>query len=148
MKALLRILGVVISFAVVLLVISTVYVTATGRLTWYFRVNGVVSIDGQTTSGYMHANTQRTILLITRTDGKRPETYLVSVGDGKPISDCGDWRPIRFFPFPVGDVNPPCLLPPVDPAKVLDAPLPKTMLHDRRSIEFSTASGRRVKAEW
>lgn len=144
MKTVLRTLGWIAFAAFILVASGVVYSTATGRLDWYFRVNGVVTINGQKSSGYLHTNTQRTILLITRTDASRPETYLVAVLE-RTIAHCGDWHPVRFLPFAVGGANPLCT---VDPATVLDPPLNASAVTGRRSIEFSTASGKKVKAEW
>jgi hypothetical protein len=147
MKKLLRIVG-GLSLAGVLVVAGAVlYSTVRGSMTWYFRVNGRVTVDGHKTTGYMHANTQRTILLLTRTDGGRPETYLVPLGERRAIFDCGDWHPVRFLPIAIGDLSPACS-PFTDPAKVVDAPIDKTLVRGRRSVEFSTASGKKVKAEW
>ena len=127
---------------------AVLYSTVRGYMTWYFRVNGQVTVNGQKTTGYMHANYDRTVLLVTRTDGSKAETYLVPVSDSKPISDCGEWHPVRFLPFPMGDVSPPCTVHAVDPAKVVDAPVAATVIRKRRSVEFSTASGKKVRAEW
>jgi len=147
MKRLLQTLGALLLVAIVMCVFALVYSTAKGYMSWYFRVDGQVRVDGQMTSGYLHANTQRTILLITRTDGDRKETYLIPVSDRAMIMDCGDWNPVRFLSTPVGDVNPPCSVF-TDPAKVFDAPLPASLVRERRSVSFTTASGKKVRAEW
>jgi hypothetical protein len=148
MKKLFRILGFLVFAAIVLFASAMLYSTVKGYTTWYFRVNGQVTVDGHTTSGYIHVNTQRTLLLLTRTDGAEPETYLVSIVGNKQIFDCGDWHPIRFLPVPIGHLNPPCSVFTADPAKVVDPPVSATLAIARRSIEFSTVSGKRVKAEW
>jgi hypothetical protein len=133
---------------ILLIAAAMIYSTVKGYTKWYFRVNGEITVDGHATSGYMHANTQRTMLLLTRTDQSRPETYLVSLEHGKGVIACGLWHPIRFIPFPVGDVNPPCSAFVVNPATIIDAPVPKSLVLGRRSAEFSTSSGRKIKAEW
>jgi hypothetical protein len=148
MKRLARILGALISGAILLLVIALVYSTIKGYMTWYFRVNGSVTVDGHETSGYLHANTERTVLFITRMDLSRPETYLVPLEASKKILDCGEWHPIRFLPNPVGDLNQRCSATNVKQAKVLDSPVGATLVRASRSIEFATASGKKVKAEW
>ena len=148
MKKLLQIIGWLFAIGVVLLVGAMLYSTAKGYMTWYFRVDGQVMVDGHKTGGYMHANTQKTILLVTRTDGVKLETYLVSIEHGKGIISCGGWHPIRFLPTPVGDLNPPCSGFSVEPERVADAPVPATLVLERRSVSFSTISGRKVKAEW
>ena len=147
MKSPFQILGWLIVLGILLVVGATVYSTARGYTTWYFRVNGRVMVDEHQTTGYMHANTQQTILLITRTDGPRKETYLVPIGKSRTIFDCGDWHPVRFLPFAVGGVSQTCS-PFTDPATVVDAPIDKTLVRERRSVEFSTASGKKIRAEF
>ena len=124
------------------------YSTHRGHMTWYFRVNGLVTVDGRKTTGYLHANTQKTLLLLSRTDHDRPETYAVSLDRGRSILDCGEWHPIRFLPMPVGDVNPPCSGVTAAPAQDRDPPVPATLVRAPRYVEFSTASGKKVKGEW
>lgn len=141
------VLGRLIILTTVLGAVAVVYSTAKGHTIWFFRVNGWVTVDGRQTSGYMHANTKRTALLVTRTDHGRPETYLVPLQDSDFIVDCGNWHPIRFFPVAVGDVNPPCSGYDT-PVGVRDAPAYRSLITSRRSVEFSTASGKKVKAQW
>ena len=148
MKQVLRILGSLLAAVILLVAGALFYSTLKGRTAWYFRVNGDVTVDQHKTSGYMHANTDRTILLVTRTDGPRPETYLVPLREGNVVSDCGEWHPLRFLPMPIGRGNPPCIAESVDQAKIVDPPVAHSLVRGRTSIEFSTASGRRVKAEW
>jgi len=147
MKTLLKVLGWLVLGAVLMVAGAALYSTWKGYTTWYFRVNGRVMVDGHETTGYMHANTQRTILLLTRADGPRKETYLVPLGQGSTIFDCGEWHPVRFLPIAIGDLNPACS-PFTDPAEVVDGPTDKTLVRGRRSIEFSTASGKKIKAEF
>ena len=146
MKKLLRVIGWLFALVVIVIAFAMVHSTANGYIRWYFRVGGTVTVDGRKT-GYLHANTTRTMLLVTRTDESRPETYLVPLPDRRFITDCGDWHPIRFLPMPIGDINPPCSIF-TDPATVQDAPVNSTLSTSRRSIEFLTASGKRIKAEW
>ncbi len=148
MRKLLRTLGTLVLLALLWFAGSLAYSTWRGYAHWYFRVNGQVVVNGHETSGYLHANTDKTLLLLTRTDGSRPETYLVSLGPSKTVLDCGEWHPLRFLPFPVGDVNPPCTVSASDPAKVHDPPTTATLTSGRNFIEFSTASGKKVKALW
>lgn len=147
MKKVFGILGQLMLMAAVFGVVAVLYSTAKGHTIWFFRVSGSVSVDGHETSGYMHANTKRTALLITRTDEGRPETYLVPVQGSDWIVDCGNWHPIRFLPVPIRDGNPPCSGYDT-PVGVRDAPKFRSLITSRRSIEFSTASGKKVKAEW
>ena len=158
MKKLGKVVSFLIGVGIILAAVALIYSTATGHTTWYFRVDGHVSVDGQLTTGYLHANTERTILLVTRTDAEKPETYLISLGKTKEIFDCGEWHPMRFLPLPVGDLTPTC---PgfgagtsktgdlsTGNASMEDAPLGKTLAFGRRSVEFSTNRGRKVRAEW
>lgn len=133
--------------AALLLVAAIVYSTWRGYTRWYFRVDGQVLVNGQKTTGYLHANTDKTILLLTRTDDSRPETYLVSLGPTKTIIDCGEWHPLRFLPFPIGGLNPPCSMF-TDPAKIHDPAATATATTGRNFIEFSTTSGKKVRAQW
>ena len=147
MKTVLRILGWVV-LAAILLMAGAMWYSVEKRYTrWYFRVNGQVTVDGHKSSGYMHADTQKTILLVTRTDGRRPETYLVTLGDEKVVLDCNEWYPPRFLPFPIGDVNPPCSAL-TDSEEIADAPVTASLVRRAKSVEFSTASGKKIKAEW
>jgi len=146
MKTVLRVLGWLLLASTLLALIALSYSTIQGYTTWFFRVNGQVTVDGRKTSGYMHANTQKTILLLTRTDGSQPETYLVPFKGARSILDCGNWNPTRFLPAPVGDLNPPCSR--TDAHEITDAPISATLIFQPRSVEFSTASGKKIKAEW
>jgi hypothetical protein len=142
MRKLLKIVGSLVIVCIALVAIRM----GEGYARWYFRVNGSVTVDGHETSGYLHANLKRTVLLLTRTDGKKTETYLIRLLDMTMV-DCGDWNPPRFFPALIGDINPPCTGF-VDHATIIDPPVDGTVITRQRSIELSTASGRRVKAEW
>lgn len=148
MKKILRTLGSVILATILTAVIAVVYSTVKGNTTWYFRVNGSVIVDGHPTGGYMHTNTQRTVLLITRTDGSRPQTYLVPLSGGKTIHDCGTWHPVRFLPIVEGELNPLCYSIDTQPSDMVDSPVGATLIRAGRSVQFMTASGKKVKAEF
>jgi hypothetical protein len=145
LKKLAKLLGLLLIIGAVVVVVILVHSTMAGTTQWFFRVNGHVTINGRETSGYMHANTLRTFLFVTTTDGRKPETYVVPLIRIK-MWDCGNWHPIRFLPTPTGAWHP-CNLP-ADPAEVVDPPLPKTLVCRQRSVEFTTSSGRKVRAEW
>lgn len=146
MKKLFRALVYLILAGIVLLAGLVTYSTLRGYTQWFFRVNGQVMVDGRKTSGFIHTNTLRTFLLVTTTDGRKLETYVVPLISIK-MWDCGNWHPIRFLPTAIGTLYSSCNLP-ADPATVVDPPLPKTLVCRERSVEFTTASGRRVKAQW
>ena len=147
MTKVLRIVSSIALPALLLGAFALLYSTAKGSTTWFVRVNGQVFVDDRPTSGYIHANTDRTILLVTRTDGKEAETYLVPVTDRAAILDCGEWSPVRFIPNPVRDVNPPCS-PDADTTKTSDAPISSTLVREGRFVSFSTATGKKIKAQW
>jgi hypothetical protein len=147
MKRLLRIFGWWGCSIIAIAGFSLAYSSSKGYTTWYLRVNGRVTVDGRVTNGYLHANSQRTVLLVTRKDEDKPETYLVPVGLQTTIFDCGEWHPVRFIPTPIGDLNPPCSVF-TKPAEIKDAPVQATLIRRRNSVEFSTASGKKIEAEW
>jgi len=60
MKKVFRIVGFIVLAALLLGAFGLLYSTVKGSTTWYFRVNGQVLVDGRQTSGYMHANADRT----------------------------------------------------------------------------------------
>lgn len=152
MKSFLRALGRIAFLALMLAVGAIVYSTWRGYMRWYFRVDGQVLVNGHKTTGYLHANTDKTILLLTRTDDSRPETYLIFLGPKKTVFDCAEWHPLRFLPTPIGDLNPPCPVVTVDrindSAKFHDPPTTATATTGRNFIEFSTTSGKKVRAQW
>lgn len=147
MKKALRTVGSTVLAGFLLGALALLYSTVKGSTTWYFRVDGQVLVDDRETAGYMHANADRTILLVTRTDRKRAETYLVPVVDRAAIRYCGDWSPVRLMPNPVRVVNPPCSAS-TDPANISDAPISSTLIREGRFVSFSTVSGKKVKAQW
>jgi hypothetical protein len=150
MRTFLRTLGAIVFLALLFLAGSLGYSTARGYTRWYFRVDGQVVVDGRSTTGYLHANTEKTLLMLTRTDDSRPETYLVSLErDTKTgVLDCGEFHAPRFLPFPVGHLNSPCSFIIGDPVKFHDAPIAATLTTGRNFIEFSTASGKKVRGQW
>jgi hypothetical protein len=107
-------------------------------------------VNGRATAGYLHANTKKTLLLLTRTDDPKPETYLVFLErEAKmQVLDCGEFHPLRFLPFPVGHLNPPCSVFSGEPVKFQDPPLSTTLTIGRNYVEFSTASGKRIRGQW
>jgi len=147
MKKLLRALGTIALLVLLFVAGSLVYSSWRGHTHWYFRVDGQVVVNGHKTSGYLHANSDKTLLILTRADDTRPESYLISLGPTKTVFDCGEWHPIRFLPFPVGDVNPPCSFF-TDPAKIHDPLIRAPLQRGPHFVEFSTASGKRVRGQW
>lgn len=147
MTRLLRVFACLVCLTLLLIAAGLAYSTAKGYLTWCFRVNGIVSVNGIKNSGYLHANTKRTFLLLTRTDKSRRETYLVPLQGSRWIVDCGDWHPTQFLPVLIGDVDPPCSGYDT-PTGVADTPKSQTLITHSHSVEFSTISGKKIRAEW
>lgn len=146
MKKVLRLFGWILLAGMALGAFAISYSTSKGHLMWFFRVAGSVSVNGHYASGYMHANSLRTFLLVTTTDGRKPETYVVPLISIR-MWDCGNWHPIRFLPTAIGDLHSSCMLP-AEALTIIDPPLPGTLVRGEKSVEFTTASGRRVRAEW
>jgi hypothetical protein len=151
MKALAK--GVCASLLVLamLLAVSVTYSTARGYTQWWFMLGGHVAIDG-VRSGYLHTNWSRSAVMITRTDSKRRQSYLIRIS-GEEFSQsmiyCADWHAPRLPAFPIGDVNPPCMgvIDDPDPPDA-DRPLRKTMVARPGFVEFTTVQGNKVTATW
>jgi len=71
----------------------------------------------------------------------------VPVADRAAVLDCGDWRLVRFVPNPVEGTNPPCSGV-ADSAKAFDPPVSSTLIREGKFVSFSTASGKKIKAQW
>ena len=146
LKKVRKVLGWLVIVVALVCAVLLVHSTMAGTTEWFLRVKGRVIVNGHENSGYIHANTRRTFLFVTTTDGQKPETYVVPLISIK-MWDCGEWNPIRFLPTAIGPLHSSCSLP-VDPALEVDPPLPRTLVCRDRSVEFTTRSGRKVKAEW
>ncbi|KAA6457838.1 hypothetical protein DYQ86_20925 [Acidobacteria bacterium AB60] len=134
-----------------LLAIPLAYSTAQGYTMWWFPSGGFVTVDG-VPSGYLHKNWQGTEAIITRTDSKPSQSYLVvftTSKTSKAVFHCGDWHARHFFVFPIGEVNPPCS-PLLGEAELqrADVPLNSTLSVTSGVIEFSTVRGKKVNASW
>jgi hypothetical protein len=134
-----------------LLAVPVTYSTARGYTEWWLMSGGHVTVDG-VRGGYLHTNWSRSAVMITRTDSKRGQSYLVRVS-GEDFSQsmiyCGDWHAPRLPAFPIGDVNPPCmgLLDDPDPPGA-DRPVTSTLTVRPGFVEFMTVQGRKVSATW
>jgi len=134
-----------------LLALLIAYSTASGYMMWWFPSRGSVRING-VTSGYLHKNWWGTAAIITRTDLKPSQSYLVGFDTSetsKSVIHCGDWHAPHFVVFPIGDVNPPCSFF-FDDSQLqrADLPIPATLSIRPRVIEFSTMRGEKVTATW
>lgn len=134
--------------AVALLALSVAYSTLHGYTTWWFWRRAVVTVDGKP-AGYLHRPRNGPAVIITRTDTWPHQSYLVSVSGPRFLIHCGVWSAPRFLAFPIGDVNQPCSAfsngaddPNADNAVF------RTLVVQARSVEFTTNSGKRIKARW
>lgn len=151
MKAWAKRVGVSLFVLVILLAIPVTYSTAHGYTQWWFMSGGHVTVNG-VQGGYLHKDWSHSAVIITRTDSKRSQSYLVRIsGEEFPASMvyCSDWHAPRFPAFPIGDVNPPCMgiLDDPDPPDA-DRPLVPTLTARPGFVEFSTAQGKKVRATW
>ncbi|MGA3045740.1 MAG: hypothetical protein ABSD67_03915 [Terracidiphilus sp.] len=128
------------------------YSTARGYTQWWLISGGHVAVDG-VRGGYLHTNWSYPFVMITRTDSKRDQSYLVRLSGSAKFSQgityCGDWHAPRFPAFPIGDLNPPCMgvLEDPDPAEA-DRPLSSTLTARPGFVEFTTLQGKKVTARW
>ena len=142
---------VAIVVVVLLSAIPVAYSTAQGYMMWWFPSGGSVKVDG-VSSGYLHKNWHGTAAIITRTDLKPSQSYLVVFNTSKTskaVFHCGDWHARHFLVFPIGDLNAPCS-PLLEDAALqrADVPLDSTLSIRPGVIEFSTSRGKRVNASW
>jgi len=109
---------------------------------------GHVTVDG-IQDGYLHTNWSRTAVMITRTDSKPSQSYLVWLSESKFMIYCGDWHAPRLPAFPIGDVNPPCMgfLDDPDPPGA-DRPVDSTLTVRPGFVAFSTVRGKKVTVTW
>src|SRR5229473_1193821 len=75
------------------------YSTARGYMTWWFWSRGSVAVDG-VRSGYLHRNWEHSAVIITRTDSKASQSYLVWLPGKKSLIHCGEWHAPRLPAFP------------------------------------------------
>jgi hypothetical protein len=147
-RAVAKIVCVTIAVLGLLIAVAIAYSTAHGYTTWWFRSGGSVRVDG-VTNGYLHKNWSGTAVIITRTDSKPSQSYLIVFSGSKSLISCGDWHAPRFLAFPIGDVNPPCMGF-LDDSELQRADLPHSSTASIRlgRIEFSTKRGKKVTVSW
>jgi hypothetical protein len=136
---------------VILLASPVTYSTTSGYTQWWLGFGGHVTVNG-VQGGYLHKNWSHSAVIITRTDSKKSQSYLVRIS-GEEFSGamvhCDDWHAPRFPVFPIGDVNPPCMgiLFDPDPPEA-DRPVLSTLTARPGLVEFSTMQGKKVRATW
>lgn len=152
MKTLAKGVGVTLLVFALFVAIPLTYSTARGYTQWWLISGGHIAVDG-VRGGYLHTNWPRPFVMITRTDIKRNQSYLVRLPGSTKFSQgmtyCGDWHAPRLPAFPIGDLNPPCtgFLDNPDPPEA-DRPLPSTLTARPGFVEFTTVQGKKVTATW
>jgi len=131
-----------------LVALPLAYSTAHGYMIWWIRSSGSVRIDG-VSNGYLHKDWSGKAWIVTRTDSRPRQSYLVSLYGSKHVAYCGDWHAPRFPVFPFGDVNQPCLgLFTGSEIRKTDLPNSSTLSIGSSIIEFYTMGGKRVTVSW
>jgi hypothetical protein len=143
-KTVLRFAGLGLLIFAVLFAVSLWYSTAHGYTTWWFSSSSQVAIDG-VRSGFLHVNTGHSAVIITRTDLRPSQSYLVGLSGRKFLIHCGDWQAPRLPAFPIGDVNPPCsFFSNGSDLPVADNAVFSTLTARPGFVEFQTARGKKV----
>jgi len=145
----LRSLGFAVLIVVMLIVGLLVLATVQGHVAWLVWSPSRVTVNGKP-NGYVHTCAARSFLILTRTDGKQHQSYLISWRDRRRLIHCGDWVAPRFPLFPMGgDINPPCSglaytweVNPRD--EVADVPF---LVRDG-FVQFLTEGGNKIEANW
>ena len=124
------------------------YSTAHGYMTWWVSSKSEVAVDG-IRSGFLHVNREHSAVIITRTDLRPSQSYLVRFSGKGSLTHCGDWQAPRLPAFPVGDVNPPCLFfSNSSDLPVADNAVLSTLTARSGFVEFQTEHGNKVTASW
>jgi len=146
-KMVLRLAGVGL-FLFALLFASLWYSTAHGYMTWWFSSSSQVAVDG-VRSGFLHVNSEHSAVIITRTDLRPSQSYLVGLSGRKSVTHCGNWEAPRLPAFPIGDVNPPCsFFSNGSDLPVADNAVLSTLTARLGFVEFKTEHGKKVTASW
>jgi hypothetical protein len=147
-KVVLRLAGLGLGTFALLFAVGLWYSTAHGYMTWWFSSSSQLVVDG-VRSGFLHVNRDHSGVIITRTDLRPSQSYLVGLSGKKSLTHCGNWQAPRLQAFPIGDVNPRCSffsdgsdLPLADNAEL------STLTARPGFVEFQTEHGKRVTASW
>ena len=147
-KMVLRLAGVGLFLFALLFAAGLWYSTAHGYTTWWFSSTSQVAIDG-VRSGFLHVNSEHSAVIITRTDLRPSQSYLVGLSSRKFLIHCGDWQAPRLPAFPIGDVNPPCsFFSNGSDLSVADNAVLSTLTARPGFVEFKTEHGKKVTASW
>jgi hypothetical protein len=124
------------------------YSTAHSYMTWWFSSSSQVAVDG-VRSGFLHINSEHSAVIITRTDLRPNQSYLVALSGKKSLTHCGDWQASRLPAFSIGDVNPPCsFFSNGSDSPTADHAVLSTLTARPGFVEFKTEHGKKVTASW
>jgi hypothetical protein len=147
-KMVLRLAGRGLFICALLFATGLWYPTAHGHMTWWFRSSSQVAVDG-VRNGFLYVNWHHSAVIITRTDLRPSQSYLVRLSGGKSLTHCGDWKAPRLPAFTIGDVNPPCsFFSNGSDSPVADNAVLSTLATRPGFVEFQTERGKKVTASW
>ena len=147
-KMALRLAGVGLFLFALLCAMSLWYSTAHGYMTWWFSSSSQLAVDG-VRSGFLHVNSEHSAVIVTRTDLRPSQSYLVGLLGEKSVTHCGDWEAPRLLAFPIGDVNPPCsFFSNGSDLPVADNAVLSTLTARPGFVEFKTEHGKKVTVSW
>jgi hypothetical protein len=147
-NVLLRLAGSGLFTFALLFAVGLWYSTSHGYIAWWFSSSSQVAVDG-VRSGFLHVNRDHSVVIITRTDLRPSQSYLVGLSGKNSLTHCGDWQAPRLPAFPIGDVNPPCSFFSNDSdLPVAEKAVLSTLTARPGFVEFQTEHGKRVTASW
>jgi hypothetical protein len=147
-KMVLRLAGLGLFTFALLFAVGLWYSTAHGYMTWWFSSSSQVAVDS-VRSGFLHVNREHSAVIITRTDLRPSQSYLVGLSGKKSLTHCGDWQAPRLPAFSIGDVNPPCsFFSNGSDLPVADNAVLSTLTARPGFVEFQTERGKKVTASW
>lgn len=147
-KITLRFIGLALFTFALLFAAGLWYSTAHGYMTWWFSSGGKVAVDGAR-SGFLHVNRAHSAAIVTRTDLRPTQSYLVSLSGKKFVIHCGDWQAPRYPAFFIGDVNPPCsVFTNGSDRSTADNAVLSTLRACPGLVEFQTERGKKVTVSW
>jgi hypothetical protein len=138
----------VLGLITVLIAVPLVYSTTKGYTIWWFGEAGNVTVDAAP-NGFLHRSEKVNAIILTRTDTSPRQSYLIGLGKNRLVINCGGWSAPHFPIFAIGDVNPPCsVFTNDDNDSRSDRASNSTLFVRPNSVEFTTTSGKRIKASW
>jgi hypothetical protein len=147
-KMALRLAGLGLFTFALLFAVGLWYSTAHGYMTWWFSSSSQLAVDG-VRGGFLHVNREHPAVIITRTDLRPSQSYLVAFSGKKSVTHCGDWQAPRLPVFSIGDVNPPCsFFSKGSDLPVADNAVLSTLMARPGFVEFETEHGKKVTSSW